>query len=153
MAPSPNRFHQRVSSNIEFLIRQWIESGAGEGRVCSAPFDVYLDNENVFQPDILYIRPDNYGIITDAGCEGAPDLIIEILSLRTRSLDLGPKKKIFAGKEVKEMWIIDPDPLTVAVYDLEKDVETPRHSCGETDTLQPVLLSGLDLSAARIFAD
>ena len=153
MAPAPNRFHQQVALNTAILIRQWIDSDGGEGRVYVAPFDVYLDNENVFQPDILYIRPDNFGILTDAGCEGAPDLIIEILSPRTRDIDLGPKKKIFAAKGVKEMWIIDPEPRTIAIYHLTEEVETPRQNYGETDTFHSGLLPGLELSAGKIFAD
>ena len=65
MAPAPNRYHQRIASNIEFLIRGWIEFGGGKGLVYFAPFDVYLDNENVFQPDVLYFSPANFGVLTD----------------------------------------------------------------------------------------
>ena len=115
MAPAPNRYHQRIVLNIAFLIQSWIEAG-GDGEVNVAPFDVYLDNENVFQPDVLYFSPSNYGVLTDAGCEGAPDLVVEVLSSRTREIDLGPKRKIYAASGVREMWIVDPEMRQLDLY-------------------------------------
>lgn len=153
MAPAPNRFHQRISSNLGFQLRLWIESGKNRGEIYSAPFDVQLDEINVFQPDLLYVRPENKGILTEAGCTGAPNLIIEILSPRTREIDLGPKKKTFAAKGVTELWIIDPDPKTLAVYFLKNDVENPARVLSENDTLTSPLLPGLELPGEKIFAE
>lgn len=82
MAPAPSRYHQDISWNIEFLILQWIEAGGG-GRIYNAPFDVYLDEVNVFHPDLVDIRPENSGILTDISAGGAPDLVVEILSTGT----------------------------------------------------------------------
>jgi Uma2 family endonuclease len=153
MAPAPNRYHQRIVLNIAFLIQQWVETGGGEGEVNVAPFDVYLDNENVFQPDVLYFSPDNYGVLTDAGCEGAPDLVVEVLSPGTRDIDLGPKKKIYASNGVREMWVVDPDPRTLDVYHLAEDVEKPVAQIGDEDVLVSDVLPGLELCGASIFAE
>jgi len=153
MAPAPNRFHQEISLNLTVLLKNWIDTNEGIGRIYCAPFDVHLDEINVFQPDLLYIRPDNFGILTEAGCSGPPDLIIEILSPRTRHIDLGPKKKTFAAKGVTELWIIDPDLRTIALYYLKDDVENPAFVVSEKETLTSPLLPGLELSGEKIFTE
>ncbi len=135
MAPAPNRYHQHISRNLEFIILNWINQGNEPGaEVYYAPFDVYLDNTNVFQPDILYVAPDNTGILTEAGCEGAPDLIIEILSPRTRQLDVGPKKREMSEKMVLyfaagagEVWLCNE---TAAVHFFHApDAKPASESC------------------------
>lgn len=151
MAPATSRYHQHISRNIEFVILKWIEGGGG-GEIYDAPFDVYLDNENVFQPDLSYVSPRNLGILTDAGAEGAPDLVIEILSARTRKIDLGPKKKVYARSGVRELWIVDPEPRTLAQFDLTNSVETPVRQLTEEGSLTSEILPGLTIEAATIFA-
>ena len=153
MAPAPNRYHQRIVLNIAFLLQQWIDTDEGAGEVNIAPFDVYLDNENVFQPDVLYLSPENFGVLTDAGCEGAPDLVVEVLSSRTRAIDLGPKKKIYAASGVREMWIVEPELARLDVFLLAGSVDTPVDSIGEEGVLNSELFPGLDLPGARIFAE
>jgi len=118
-----------------------------------SPFDVYLNNENVFQPDVLYFSPENYGVLTDAGCEGAPDLVVEVLSPRTQKIDLGPKKKIYASSGVREMWIIDPEVRRLDVYRLGDSVEEPLIRIEEGDTLTTEILPGLELPGNRIFSE
>src|SRR2546428_4377823 len=86
MAPAPNRYHQDISRNIEFILMKYLESHAA-GKLYYAPFDVYLTEHNVFQPDIVFVANDRLPILTDAGAEGAPNLVIEILSDSTAHLD------------------------------------------------------------------
>jgi len=151
MAPAPTRFHQHVSRNIEFMILKWIEAGGG-GEIYNAPFDVYLDETNVFQPDLVYVSKENLGILTDAGAEGAPDLVIEILSPSTRKLDLGPKKKVFARHGVKEMWIVDPEPKTIDRFLLAVDSETPAQRFTVNDSFTSEILPGLTIEGPKVFA-
>jgi Uma2 family endonuclease len=153
MAPAPNRYHQHISRNLEFIILNWINQGNAPGaEVYDAPFDVYLDNTNVFQPDILYVAPENTGILTESGCVGPPDLIIEILSPRTRQLDVGPKKVVYARHGVKELWVIDPESKTIEVFEFAISVETPAHRYDWTDRFERPLLPGLVIDAAKVFA-
>ena len=72
MAPAPNRFHQGISSNIEFILAKYLETHP-VGMVYHAPFDVFLTDINVFQPDIVFITKNNYKVLTDIGVEGTPD--------------------------------------------------------------------------------
>jgi Uma2 family endonuclease len=74
----------------------------------NAPFDVYLDRKNAYQPDILFIATERMDLIHDNGLHGAPDLAIEILSPHTGRYDLEDKKEVYAEKGVKEYWIVEP---------------------------------------------
>jgi Uma2 family endonuclease len=66
------------------------------GEIYYASFDVYLSNVDVFQPDILFVSNENRQILTDAGAEGPPDLVVEVLSPKTRELDLAQKRRVYA---------------------------------------------------------
>ncbi|CAN5266487.1 Uma2 family endonuclease [soil metagenome] len=152
MAAAPNRYHQHISRNLEFLIFRWIKDGNAPGaQVYNCPFDVYLDEHNVFQPDLVYVSPENASVLTDAGCEGPPDLVVEILSPRTRKIDLGPKKKVFARSGVRELWIIDPEPRQITIYDLASSPDAPVVVHGETDSFSSILMPGLVIDAAEVF--
>ena len=107
MTPSPITNHQRISRKIEFLLEKFVtENELGE--IFDAPYDVYFDDENVVQPDILFISKDRLNIIGDKNLQGAPDLVIEILSESNAYRDLIQKKKLYAMHGVKEYWIKEP---------------------------------------------
>ena len=120
MSPSPNRFHQDISRNIELIVGNYLGNHP-VGQVYDAPLDVYLDNDNVFQPDLVFVAHENYRVLTDAGIEGVPDLVIEILSPGTAKLDRNAKQRVYAQRGVKEMWLVDPETTTVAVYYLQQN--------------------------------
>ena len=124
LSPAPNRFHQKIVGRIYFLIQQYLEDHP-VGEVYISPFDVYLTDINVFQPDVIYVTNSQTVILTDAGAEGPPDIAIEVLSKRTSSIDLGPKRKIYANTGVKELWILNPEAHTVDVYELQSDPQSP----------------------------
>ena len=70
MAPAPNRFHQEISRNLEFELQGYLKHNP-VGKLFHAPFDVYLDEINVFQPDIIVVLNERLGILTEAGAGGA----------------------------------------------------------------------------------
>ena len=92
MAPAPNRYHQDISRNLEFILLRYLASNP-IGVLYHAPFDVYLTETDVFQPDIVIIFNENRHILTDAGTEGPPDFVVEILSPKTRTLDSGKQEE------------------------------------------------------------
>ncbi|MCP4253800.1 MAG: Uma2 family endonuclease [Candidatus Scalindua sp.] len=77
MLPSPNEAHQRVSGNLKFLLQLHIRKSK-VGFVYSAPFGVVLSEEDVVQPDILYISKERFDIVTDNNVSGSPDLKIDL---------------------------------------------------------------------------
>ena len=119
MSPSPTDNHQKVLNRINFLILKYLESNPiGELRI--APYDVHLDDENVFQPDIIFIKNENLSKIEQNGFHGAPSLVIELLSPGTARYDRFQKKVVYERSGVQEYWIVDPDTKNVNGYFLEE---------------------------------
>lgn len=124
MSPPPGRKHQDIHSD---LMRQFTAYLFGKKcRVYSAPFGVRLFEEekdkqwkaNTFvEPDITVVC--DLDKLDDAGCKGAPDLIIEILSPSNKSHDRLVKHKLYETAGVQEYWIVDPETRTVVVHNLE----------------------------------
>jgi Uma2 family endonuclease len=150
MAPAPNRFHQDISRNIEFILLKYLVSHR-IGIVYDAPFDVFLDETNVYQPDILFVSNERRGILTDAGCEGAPDFVAEILAPKTARIDLEPKRKAYARSGVRELWIIDPDKLRISVFEFAVDAERPVKIVGADGSFESPMFPGQVFEAAAIF--
>jgi Uma2 family endonuclease len=150
MAPAPNRFHQDISRNIELRIAIYLETHP-IGILYDAPFDVYLNNENVFQPDLVFIARENYRVLTDAGVEGAPDLVIEILSARTAQLDRHAKRRVYAEAGVKELWLVDPEAMNVTVFLLQHHATQAAAVYHMTDRFSSNFLPGLVFEVAGFF--
>jgi len=150
MSPSPNDLHQVIVGNIYFIFRAFLKKNPiGKARV--SPLDVFLTEINVFQPDVLYVSHENASILTPSGTKGAPDLVVEVLSPGTKSYDLGPKRAIYARTGVKELWIIDPATLTIQVYRLQLNAQSPEAAFDATAHFTSPLLPGLTINAAEIF--
>jgi Uma2 family endonuclease len=149
--PAPNIRHQRISKRIQTaLIRQIEEKGLGE--VLSAPCDVVFSEENVVQPDILFVRKERLAIIGEANLPAAPDLVVEILSPGTRKKDLAIKRKIYARFGVQEYWIVDPDANMVEVLVWKESGYITAGSYRESECLVSPLLPELILPLSKIFA-
>ncbi len=118
MTPSPTPYHQRVSRKLEFILESFITKN-NPGEIFYAPCDVYLDNENVVQPDILFISKDRLDIIGKKNIQGAPDLVVEIISENSVYRDMVQKKRLYARFGVKEYWIVIPEEKEVEVYILK----------------------------------
>ena len=120
MAP-PTTNHQRIVSDLHYQIKDYINRNNGECEVFPAPFAVFLnDNEkNYVEPDISVICDKNK--ITDKGCQGAPDWVIEIVSPSTKQMDYYKKLFKYRTAGVREYWVVDPDRKLVTVYNFERD--------------------------------
>src|SRR5687768_17319478 len=139
MSPSPNREHQDILTNIFGAFVRYLDKYPG-GRVYVAPLDVCLTDLNVYQPDLVFVSKDRKGILTDQGTEGAPDLVVEILSPRTAKMDRGVKRDIYARTGVQELWIVDPERQQVEVYDLPKNADAPTATYTKRQSLKSKLL-------------
>ena len=150
MVPGPNTAHQRISFNLAMSLRSFVEE-RGFGEVFIAPYDVVLSRNNVLQPDLLFVSRDQQSIITDANIQGAPALVVEVISPSTASKDRELKRRIYAEHGVGEYWLVDPDVRTVSVMSLQdKDFrEVGNYGVGEV--LSSPTLEGLALDLTRIF--
>lgn len=120
MAP-PTRKHQRIIGEIFAAIREYINTHNGPCEVDMAPFAVFLDKDdaNYVEPDISVICDPNK--LTDKGCFGAPDWIIEIVSTSSRRMDYFTKLFKYRAAGVREYWIVDPDKKGIIVYDFQSE--------------------------------
>ncbi len=120
MAP-PTRKHQRIAGEIFAAIREYINTHNASCEVDIAPFAVFLsvDDINYVEPDISVIcDPDK---LTDKGCSGSPDWIIEIVSPSSRRMDYFTKLFKYRTAGVREYWIVDPDKNRITIYDFESE--------------------------------
>ncbi len=158
MSPAPRRMHQDVCGMLYRKISDYLD-----GKPCKvyiAPFDVvladekYKDKENILidtvvQPDISVICDESK--LDDAGCKGAPDFIIEILSQSTAEKDATVKKKLYEKNGVKEYWLVDTWTKFIHVY-LLKNGQYGFAKCYELDMeLEVTTLKGLTIKVNDIF--
>lgn len=151
MAPSPGSYHQDIVGRIYRLIANHLDVHP-IGKIYIAPLDVYLSDINVYQPDLLFIRKENLGIVEEHGVEGAPDLVVEVLSKTSEKYDLGPKRSVYARTGVEELWIIDPTKRTLALYRLAENRETPVATYKAKQKLTSELFPELTIDLAAVFA-
>ncbi|MCI6018335.1 MAG: Uma2 family endonuclease [Clostridiales bacterium] len=118
---APSRIHQTILSELHTVINNYIKSKNGSCRVYPAPFAVKLreNRKTIVEPDISVICDRNK--LTDRGCTGAPDWIIEIVSPGNPSHDYVLKLNLYANAGVREYWIVDPARETIFVYYLERE--------------------------------
>ena len=103
------------------------------------------------QPDLVFVSKDREHVVTPANIQGAPDLVVEILSPSTASMDKTTKRGLYAEHGVREYWIADPAAQTVAVMLLRDGGFEEVGSYGLEDTLTSPTLEGLTLELSRVF--
>lgn len=120
MAP-PSTKHQRIAGKLFNTISNYIQGNNGTCEPFIAPFAVFLNenDKNYVEPDISVICDKNK--LTDKGCNGAPDWIIEIVSPSSRRMDYFIKLFKYRMAGVREYWIVDPEKERVTVYNFEKE--------------------------------
>ena len=150
MAPSPSMPHQIVNTRLSSRLLAFVEDRS-LGKVISAPADVVFSDENVVQPDLLFVSTEREPIITRSHIQGAPDLVVEISSPSTDERDRTVKRKLYAEHGVKEYWLVDPDAMTVTVLlHGERDFEEAGvYRKGET--LTSPILQGFSVDLDYIF--
>ena len=116
MAPSPTRKHQKIGSKIHGKFFSFLEEKSCE---VFYELDVVLSDEDIVKPDILIVCDKNK--LTEKNVQGAPDMVVEILSPSTARKDRGEKFELYKKHGVKEYWIVDPYNLTIELYDFKND--------------------------------
>lgn len=107
MSPAPLDAHQVTTGEIYAALLYHVKKNKlGEVRI--APYDVYIDGQNVFQPDVTFVATENTHRIQRNGLHGVPDLVIEVLSPDTQRYDKGKKKDVYERNGVKEYWMVNP---------------------------------------------
>ena len=148
VVPRPVPRHQRIVFNIILELGVYIkESHVGE---VYQEVDVLL-GDNVVAPDIVFISQDRINIIGEKNVQGAPDLVIEVLSPSTRAYDKKKKGALYCRYGVKEYWLVEPDSNLVEIFYLEEKSWRWGGVYDTEDVLVSDLLPGLQLAVAKIF--
>ncbi|MDQ3657274.1 MAG: Uma2 family endonuclease, partial [Chloroflexota bacterium] len=115
VSPSPIPFHQRVLTNALYGLEAIVRPRR-LGVVFAAPLSVRFDANNVVEPDIVYVSRERLDIIGPKVIDGAPDLVMEILSPNSRQRDLVRKKNLYERFGVPEYWVIDSVAKAVSIF-------------------------------------
>jgi Uma2 family endonuclease len=116
--PAPTTRHQFVLRNLTGSLLQYLAKNP-LGELAFAPLDVLLGDDTALQPDLIFVSNARARIIREAFIEGAPDLVVEILSTSTAAHDRATKLPVYAQSGVAEVWLIDSQAKTVEVLKLQ----------------------------------
>lgn len=156
MSPAPTVQHQVIAGNFHHWFKNFLKGKPC--RVYISPIDVLLPTyegqdahevDRVLQPDVIVVCDREK--IRKANIFGAPDLAIEVLSPSTAKRDEGEKRDLYARAGVKELWLADPENLTVKRYALVDGEYRKPDVFGPEDALPSSALEGVTLPLGEIF--
>jgi len=157
MSPAPSVRHQRVLGEFYVLLKNFLKEKKSNCQAFIAPFDVRLpvsfkkgQVSTVVQPDLCVICDDS--MLDEQGCNGAPDLVIEVLSPGNSKKEMQQKFDLYQEAEVKEYWLVHPIDETVIVYYLnEFDEYIGSRIFSESDKVESKVIEGFVLQLDIIF--
>ena len=155
MSPAPSSQHQHITLAISSGIYQFLRNKPC--KVFQAPFDVLLPDysgvkNTVVQPDITVVCDESK--ITKAGCTGAPDLIVEVISKSSVKKDLHEKYEIYEKAGVKEYWIVQPQDRSLIIFILNEEGRyQPAKPLTKGDKACSNILPGLEINLDELFVD
>ena len=144
VTPPPVIAHQRPASRLPVFVGAYLMAHPIE-ELFVAPTGVVLDEFNGVQPDVLYVSNERRHLIGERGIEGAPDLVVEVLSPSTQARDRGIKQRRYAAAGVRQYWIVVPPTRTLEAYVLVDGSYAPRGAYGPGTAFRPELFPGLEI--------
>jgi Uma2 family endonuclease len=148
VTPSPALNHQKISVRLAHYLFLYVEEN-DLGEILTAPTDIVLSDIDVLVPDLLFVSNNRKEILQEKYIEGAPDLIIEILSPSSVHYDRMTKFKQYSKYGVLEYWIVDPEKQQVDVFDLKQQELIASFS--KKDVLNTPMFGDIDLVLEKIF--
>ena len=149
VTPSPQTPHQRAVIRLSARLWQFVDSHK-LGEVFGAPFDVVFSEFDVVEPDLLYISNARANVLTNKNVQGAPDLVVEVLSESTARVDRSIKLKLYGKFGVQEYWIIDPQGPSAEIYRRGQEGLDLAAKLTAADALGSPLFPGFHLPLARL---
>ena len=150
MTPAPKPYHQEISLNIAATLRDFVKQH-NLGKVYTAPIDVILSMTDIVQPDLVFVSHDRLNIITKKSIVEAPDLVVEILSEHTESIDRQKKMALYEKHGVKEYWIVDPEQKVIEQFVIKENSYQLQTTVTGTQKLSSFVLEGLTISTKQVF--
>ena len=158
MAPAPNTKHQRALRRLVTAFVLHFSRVGQAGELFFAPTDLILSDQTTVQPDMLFVSEDRRGIITLRGCEGPPDLVVEILSPSNTGHDLDVKRELYARFGIPEYLILDTNTETILALAEPATVDglgvyTMQRLYTVGDIITTTVIPGLAIPVAELFAN
>lgn len=151
MTPAPSTYHQIISMKLGVKLAGFVME-RDLGLLLFAPVDVYFEESETYQPDLVFIARERVAIIDPDKISGAPDLVVEILSPGTAYYDLRKKFKIYEKHGVKEYWIIDPEEQCVEIYTLQDGRFILGQKAEKQGTVASTVVAGFAVPVESIFS-
>jgi Uma2 family endonuclease len=148
VTPAPSPLHQRASKRLQRLLEAYFEE-SGRGEVFDAPIDVILTPHDVVQPDLVVVTAPSQ--VSSRGIEGAPLLVVEVLSPTTTVYDRTTKAQRYAALGIPHYWIVDPEARTIECFRRHQGTYQLVGSFGPEDTLTHPDFPGLRLDLAPLW--
>ncbi|SHJ82445.1 Uma2 family endonuclease [Desulfofundulus thermosubterraneus] len=151
MVPAPSVIHQMVLENLGYILNRHVREKK-RGVVLRSPIDVYLTEEDVVQPDIIFISQERRYIIGEANIRGGPDLVIEVLSPSTAAIDQTVKKELYRNHGVREVWYVHPVAQTIEICTFTPEGEKKElYARHDEKPFVSAVLPGLQLDLNKVF--
>ncbi|MCD4684544.1 MAG: Uma2 family endonuclease [Anaerolineae bacterium] len=149
VTPAPTAKHQRLVLEIAIVIKNLKLAGVAY----IAPMDVRLDDTSVVQPDVMWVAAGNTQcvLVDDKYWQGAPDLVVEVLSPATARQDRGVKFDLYQQHGTREYWIIDPAAEYVEVWRHDGEQFARGGVFGPDDTFTSDVLGGNAVNVSALF--
>lgn len=150
MTPAPTPYHQQISLNLAFIINSYVKQQKA-GSVYTAPIDVVLSMTDVVQPDLVFVAKERLNIITKRNIVDAPDLVVEILSESSETIDRQKKMALYEKHGVKEYWIVDPSGKAIEQYVLKENSFQLEATISGNQILTAEIIEKLTFTADDVF--
>lgn len=147
---APALRHQVVVARLVRLLGAHADEHGGE--VFPAPTDVFFTEQDVVEPDVVYVSAARADRLEERFVRGAPDLVVEVSSPGTRRVDLTRKRDLYERHDVPEYWVVDLDADRVEVHRLEAGRYGTPTLLGRDKRLSAPLLPGVAVAVAELVA-
>jgi Uma2 family endonuclease len=154
VTPSPRSVHQLIAGNLYYLLRDHLKSHP-LGVVMIAPYDIVFSRFDVVVPDLVYFTRQRFEeVVNEKNAQGPPNLVVEVLSPRTRRRDELIKRRLYERVGVEDYWVVDPEIDTVRVYRATSGTygRATEFALDRGDALTSPLFPELSLGLADVFA-
>ena len=148
--PPPSLEHQEIVMRLILLLAGAVERIAAE--LLCAPIGVFMPDTEPVQPDLLVLTRERLHLKSKRGIEGAPDLVVEVISPSSRKHDRVTKRLLYAHGGVKEYWLVDPATAMIEALTLVDGAYQTAVRARDDQPVTSTLLPGLSFPASAAFA-
>lgn len=150
MTPAPTTVHQRILLNL-FRILDSFVNDKNIGEILIAPVDVVLSMTDVVQPDLVFVTAERLNIIAKKNIVDAPDLVVEVLSDNTETIDRQKKMALYEKYGVKEYWIVAPSEKAIEQYLFKDKTLQLQATADRSESLSSEVIDGLSFPVEKVF--